>query len=185
MSEQTPLPGLDVPAKPIEDQSHAAARAAFELMLADVPFGDSYSAIIAEGWPWRDAAYIAWKSMPKAIRQPATEEAFCELIGINRSTMQKRRRKNPMIDVRAAKGVVTAVLNESIDDVVGALVDSATDPSYKHHPDRKMFLEMTGAYTPKQDVTLTPGKQEKEADTMSDDELARQAALDNGAGGAA
>lgn len=180
MTVQNALPGIDVDAIQPIDPSHEAARQLFEQVLADVDslFKDDYLGLMREGWYWRDAAYIAWKSVPRALREPQNEDAFCEMVGISRRGMVGRRRKNPAIDLRIAKGVVANSLLENMDEVTEALIESAANPSYKHHPDRKLFLEMSGAYTPKQDLNLTA--QAKRPEELSEDDLRRQAMLGEG-----
>lgn len=175
--QQNGLPGIDVDAMQPIDPSHEQAKALFEQVLADVDslFKEDYLALLGEGWYWRDAAYIAWKSVPRRLREPANEDEFCEMVGISRRGMTGRRRKNQAIDLRIAKGVVANSLLDNMDGVLDALVESASDSNYKSHPDRKLFLEMSGAYTPKQDLNLTA--QAKQPEEMSEDDLRRQAML--------
>jgi len=176
---QTALPGVDVPARSLIDQSHASERQLFELMLADLAFGPDYLAIMEEGWYWRDAAYIAWKAMPRELRQPKTEEEFCQAVGISRRAMADRRNRNAAIDIRAAKSSVRRVV-ENVDEIVGALIESATNSNYKHHPDRKLALEMAGVYQPKQGLVLERGGTDGDMSDLDEDELRRRASLKAG-----
>lgn len=174
---QKPLPALagmvDVGQAP--DQAHVAERRLYETMLSDLPFGDEYLALLGEGWFWRDAAYIAWKSMPSEYRQPKNYGEFCDLIGISRNAMLMRRQKNKAIEIRAAK-LTAGRLFEHMDDVVEALVESASNPNYKNHPDRKLYLEMTGAYTPKSSLELGMLQTEDAPlDDLNEDDLRRLA----------
>lgn len=177
MGQQTPLPGMDVDIQLI-DQGHEAERALFEHMLADVEWGEDYLALMDEGWYWRDAAYIAWKSLPKSLRIPQTYGEFCDLIGISVRGMTDRRNRNKAIDLRAAKGVVARGLYDHIDEVMEALVESASNSNYKAHPDRKLFLEMAGVYVPKQAVDLTARADTGDMEEHSEEDLARLARLD-------
>lgn len=181
--QQNSLPGMDVPAQDVVDETHAAERAVFEQLLAGVEWGADYLALLDEGWYWRDAAYIAWKSLPKKIRQPQTYSDFCEQVGISVRGMTDRRNRNKAIDARAAKGVVAFGLFDRIDDVMEALVESASDPNYKAHPDRKLFLEMAGVYVPKQAVDVKAVQDGDDLSEHSEEELARLARLDELKGG--
>ena len=179
-SPQQALPGMDVPAQQFIDETHAEERAIFEHLLTDTEWGADYLAILEEGWYWRDAAYIAWKSLPKKLRQPKTYAEFCDLINISVRGMSNRRNRNKAIEVRAAKGVVARGLYEHIDDVIDALVVSASRNNYKAHADRKLFLEMAGAYTPKQAIDLSAKAATADLEDQSEEELARMAQLGEG-----
>lgn len=178
MSEQKALPGMTVESVEVVDQEHAAERRLFEEMLSDLPFGDLYLALLDEGWYWRDAAYIAWKGMPKEVRQPATLTELANVLGCGRRTIASRRNRNPAIDVRAAKASASFVF-ERIGEVIEALMTSASDPNYKNHPDRKLALEMAGVYVPKQGLVLEDGRMvDEDLSDLSEDELRRMAHLD-------
>lgn len=167
----------DVDARLVDDQSHAAERRLFEQILGDLPLGDLYVTLLEEGWYWRDAAYIAWKGLPKEIRAPATLTELADMLGVSRRTINLRRQKNPAIDIRAAKMVVGERLFGRIDEVMEALLESATDSNYKAHPDRKLALEMAGVYVPKQGLVIEPGGQaDDDLADASDEELRRLAA---------
>lgn len=172
MTTQTVLPGFEVDDKEMIDQSHAEEQKLFEAMMKDVPWSGDYAALLKEGWYWRDACYIAWKAMPKAIRRPATMMELADLIGITPRGLGERINKNPAIKLRTAKAVA-GVVYEYVDEVMQALVTSASDPSYKNHPDRKMFLEMAGIYQQKQSVLLGESAQEDDLSKLSKAELAR------------
>jgi hypothetical protein len=48
-----------------------------------------------------------------------------------------------------------APLFEPRADVLRALAESAANSDYKHHADRKLFVEMTGDYTPRVKVSTS------------------------------
>lgn len=156
------------------DQSHAEEQRLFEAMMGDYTWSSDYVALLKEGWYWRDACYIAWKAMPKSVRKPDTAQELADIIGITPRGLSERINKNPAIKLRAAKAVA-AVVYEHVDTVMQALVDSASDPSYKNHPDRKMFLEMAGIYTQKQSINLGGAAQDDDMSKLTKDELARLA----------
>lgn len=179
MDKPVTLPGFPaVEATPI-DQSHQQERRLFEQMMGDMPWVANYQALLDEGWYWRDAAYIAWFGLPKGARMPATKGELADMLGIGHRALNNRIQRNPAIQIRAAKYVAGRVFDH-IDDVMEALVASASNESYKHHPDRKMYLEMAGVYTPRQSLALEEGAKADDMSALSDDELARQARLTAG-----
>lgn len=177
--QQSSIPGLPALEATVIDQSHRQERLLFEQMLGDMPWASNYLALLDEGWYWRDAAYIAWFALPKGARRPATKGELAEMLGIGQRGLNNRLQRNPAIQIRAAKFVASRVF-EHIDEVMDALVESASDPGYKHHPDRKMYLEMAGVYTPKQSLALEEAAKTDDMSALSDEELARQARITAG-----
>lgn len=153
MDEQLSLIHLDGLEANNLDQSHAAERHLFEGdPLLNTQFGGVYLQLRREGWYWRDAAYIAWKSLPKKVRRPKTQAALADMLGMEESSLRRRRAQNPLIDQRANKAILTNNLLSEMDGVVEALMESAKNANYKNHPDRKLALEMAGLYIPKQAI---------------------------------
>jgi hypothetical protein len=104
---------------------------------------------------WRKAAYEAWSSLPASLRKPKTLTEFADQIGLrNTATIRHWRRNDPALETRF-KERLTARLLEYAPDVMMALTAVASDPDPKAHQDRKLFLEMTGLYKPKQTTELT------------------------------
>ncbi len=102
------------------------------------------------GWPWRVAAYIAWASSPRIGRQPGTlAELATQVLGLTSGRQVHHwRETNPAIDEVVAT-LQAAPLMEHRADVFRALALSASDSDHRSNPDRKLFLELTGDYTPK------------------------------------
>lgn len=104
---------------------------------------------------WRKAAYEAWSSLPASLRQPKTLTELADQLGLrNTATIRHWRRKDPALETRF-KERLTARLLEYAPDVMMALVAVAADADPKAHQDRKLFLEMTGLYKPKQTIEAT------------------------------
>jgi len=105
--------------------------------------------LLDAGWPWRVAAFIAWAASPKQGRWPKTQEELAQtVLGLTSDRqIAKWRKNNPSIDDLIAKLQVAPMLEHRA-DVIRALIASASDPDYKGHGDRKLFLEITGDYTP-------------------------------------
>lgn len=178
-SPQQPLPGIPAAPQDVYDPSHAAELALFEQMLGDLPWADTYSALLEEGWEWRKAAYIAWASLPATTRQPQNLADFAAIIGLRGSkTIRAWRMKNKAIDLQVQKLSLTNLL-DSAPAVVEALVESASSPNYKSAPDRKLFFEMTGMYVPRSKIGI--GVDDTAADddmsNLSRDDLARLAGI--------
>lgn len=116
---------------------------------------DDYLALRNEGWDWRKAAYIAWASSAVILRWPKTQgELATRVLGLRSDrTIQKWRSDDPSIDERVAKLQVEPLLRHRR-DVIEALITSAMSPDPKSHPDRKMFLELTGDYKSKSTVQM-------------------------------
>lgn len=135
--------------------NQVAEEAALALMqqitgeAAPPEWADRYLMLRSQGWSFRKAAYIAWKSTPKELRIPKTQMQFAtEILGLTSDrVITTWREKNPMID-EAVNALMTADLYSHRANVFAALKKSASNPDYKHHPDRKLFLEMTGDYVP-------------------------------------
>ena len=179
MTPQTALPGLDVPAKEAVDHSHIEERRLFEAMLtgSQYPWSGDYLALLDEGWYWRDAVYIAWKGTPRQYRTPGNQEELAELMGFTGRTLKSRLAKNPAIKLRAAKHVTTQAMDR-VDEVMDALIESAASANYKSHPDRKLFLEMTGMYIPKQGIEVGAlAHHPDDMSNLSDADLARLAGV--------
>lgn len=179
MSEQTSLPGFDVEPVTTPDETHALAKAIFEENLAaDDGWGDIYLSLLEEGWEWRKAAYIAWASLPALQRHPPTLKEFASLIGLRgTSAILNWRNKNKAIDLTVAK-LSQQLVMEAAPDIVQALLDSASNPNYKHAPDRRVALEMAGLYTPRSKIALgQDGASDTDETELSTEELRRLAAM--------
>lgn len=123
------------------------------------------------GWPWRVATYIAWASSPKGRRWPETiEKLATEVLGLSGPrVIYQWRGRFPTIDAVVAV-MQAAPLFEHRRDVINALVEQAGKADYKSFNDRKLFLEMTGDYTPQSKLKLLRAAAESEGE-MSDEEL--------------
>lgn len=184
INQPLPIPGLNVAAMPLQDHSHAQERAAFEEILSKerIAWGVNFIALLDEGWYWRDAAYIVWASLPRALRVPATKGELAALLGITPQALSQRTTKNPAIQKRALTFTLR-MLHDDIGSVVEALVISASDPSYKHAPDRKLALEIAGLYTPRQQIDLANTTATKDDHQFDEADLERLAGLEGGKDG--
>jgi hypothetical protein len=149
------------------------AQAALHLSGEETPaWFDQYQALMTAGWPWRVACYIAWAGSPRIGRWPKTQEDLAtQVLGLTSARrIATWRQRNPAIDEMIAI-VQAAPLMEHRADVLRALAISAADPDYRHHQDRKLFLEIDGTYTPK--VELKKSGEVEDLSQLSEEELAR------------
>jgi hypothetical protein len=173
----------EVTAFPASDKTpgQAESRNAYQAFVEEnihPQWWDEYLALRSEGWDWRKAAYIAWASSVVMLRWPKTQaELASKVLGLRSDrTIQKWRADDPSIDERVAKLQVEPLLRHRR-DVIEALVTSAMSPDPKSHPDRKMFLEMTGDYKAKSTVQLQSWQDEIVA-LLKDGALTAQDVID-------
>jgi len=121
---------------------------AFRDQAKDKPYFETFLDLLDGNWPPRIAAFIAWASSPKLDRQPKTQEELAHVLGLTSDRQfSKWRRQYPSIDALIAKLQIEPLLKHRA-DVFQALAESASNPDYKHNPDRKLFTEITGDYVP-------------------------------------
>lgn len=159
MNEMSALPGMEADLSLLDQAQIESIRARriFEVSEEAGPWMDDYWALRAEGWPWRQAVYMIWAGLPRAMRQPKTQgQLAIQVLGLT-SDRQIRvwKDKNPAIEVRIRKLTVGA-LAKARADVMAALVAMAMRQNPRCHADRKMYLEMMGDYVPKQKLTIGP-----------------------------
>ena len=150
------LPGMEGLMDEEEQSSQARSeesRALFEARFGVAPWMDDYWELLAEGWPWRQAVYMVWASLPRNRRAPAPGtqgEMATQLLGLTSDRVIRTwRERNPALDVRV--GTLTrAMLLKARSDIISALIESASSPNPRSHADRKMALEMTGDYVQRQ-----------------------------------
>lgn len=169
----------DAEAKGISPEEAMLISRAAQAALEDGSGGDQaahwmrdYMDLRDGGWPWRVACYIAWSASPRADRWPKTQQQLAaEVLGLRSDRVIRQwREKNPAIDAAIAM-CQSRTLFEHRAEVLKALVESASNADHKNHPDRKLFLEMIGDYTPRVDNTVTLAKPQ-ELSKLSDAELA-------------
>jgi hypothetical protein len=117
---------------------------------------DEYQALRAEGWDWRKAAFIAWAASPTINRWPDNQkELATRVLGLKADrTIRKWRENDPRIDERIGRLQIEPMWQHRR-DVLDTLITVAKLADPKAHPDRRMFLEMTGDYKPKGQIALT------------------------------
>jgi hypothetical protein len=105
-------------------------------------------------WDWRRALFIAWCCTPKEERDPKTLGGLARRLGVATSTMREWRYKDPEIERRISE-LPRLLLMEHVASVYQALATLASTADPKTFQDRRLFLELTGQYSPKAGVVLS------------------------------
>lgn len=112
---------------------------------------ERFEMLLDGGWPWRQAVYIAWASMPKEGRMPETQEelAKCFLNLNSDRAISTWRKNNKAINTMVAILQSAELWNWRADAYKG-LIAGATKAGddYKYFNHLKLFLEMSGDYIP-------------------------------------
>lgn len=137
------------------------ARETFEMLLESPeredaqPLVAEYERLIAQGWGWRKALYIAWAKLPIQARWPRSQQDLAEVMGLRSDrTIRHWRERNPGIDLLVSQAVVGRV-SERTADILSKSFQVAMGEGYKGFNDRRMLLEIDGVYKPKQDLEVT------------------------------
>lgn len=173
MSEQPALPGIPMADATLIDQTHTAERLLFEEALRDVPFGDLYADMVAQGWYWRKAAVVAWLSTPKSKRMPDTQRELANMLGCNEGIITQIKQR-PEVQAQMMRLTMAGLLSHkaSVDE---ALVQSASSNDYKSNQDRKTYYQLIGALREQHDLNVRAD--DSAMSDMSTDELMALAAL--------
>lgn len=140
---------------PGQAQSRTAYQRFKRDYLDNAPWADAYLALRSDGWNWRQAAYIAWASIPSNRRLPKTQKELAHILGINNTrTIRKWRERYPEID-QLIEDATMAILGDALGDVISAWVDVAKQPDPSAHRDRITYLEHMKIYQPKAGLELT------------------------------
>ena len=152
-----PLPGMAGTLNVLEEAQikSAEARRLFEAAGRAEAWMDDYWALIEEGWSWRQAVFMLWASQPQP-RKPATQmELATQVLGLQSDrVIREWKAQDARMEARIARLTASALMKARA-DVFAALVTAATDPSYKGNRDRKLLLELTGDYVPRQALDLS------------------------------
>lgn len=157
-----------------------ASKVALELSAqSEAPeWFEQYAELLNAGWPWRVACYIAWAASPRAGRWPKTQESLArEVLGLTSDRqIGTWRKRNPAIDDLIAM-LQALPLMEKRADVFQALAESASQSDHRSNPDRKLFLELTGDYTPRTQVDVRRAGDLEDLSQMSEEELKKLAGI--------
>jgi len=134
-----------------------------------------FEALLNGGWPWRQAAYIAWASMPTPRSPKTQDELAIQFLGLTSDrAISTWRKKNPAIDQMVAV-LQSAPLWEHRADAFNNLVAGMkrADADYKFFNHLKLYFEMTGDYVPlTQLAAVLKRKGDGDLSSMSEEDLA-------------
>lgn len=170
MPEQAPL--LPEVAEPIErqDRDWSVEQRQFEHVLADLPFGDVYAAMVKQGFRWREAAFVAWSILPKESRQPKTKQELAVLLGTSGATISGMEKDRRLIVMRLKLAQLAYV--DHLPDIINASIEVASKASYKGTSERNNIInKVLGMGTENINVQVGQGEAAN-FDGMSDEELA-------------
>ena len=138
------------------------ARRAFEAETGERPaWYEEYEKLRAGGWPFRVAMYIAWAAVPKKHRFPRSLDEMASLMGLNSPrAIYVWRQRNQAIDEQVTMAQ-NAIFFPARADVIDALIESASVPDYRHAPDRRTYLQVTGDLADEVNVKVQPGENER------------------------
>lgn len=160
----------NVPTEPDEEtifpagptvQGQAQSRRAYQQLLAMLdafPWWQDYQELIARGWDWRKAVYIAWAVTPANDRMPKTQEELAtSVLGLTSDrVIAKWLKQYPEIEQEIVRMQAAPLLRHRR-AIYDALVAVATMEDPKAHPDRKLALELMGDYKPGNRVQVEGG----------------------------
>jgi hypothetical protein len=148
----------------------------FEQEQKDADWVGTYRMLRDAGWHWRMACYIAWQSSPRKLRWPKNQDELAtQVLGLTSDrVITTWRQKNPAIDELVSLMQSIPLMADRA-DVFRALATSAADADHRSNPDRKLFFEMTGDYTPRTKVDIR--KDVGDLSQYSEEELERIAKL--------
>ena len=144
---------------PVQTPGQRESRESYALLLKRKTkplWWEDYLELRARGLDWRKAAYVAWASSPTRARWPKTLEQLATDVLRLRSdrTIRKWKENNPDLEDMITLVQIAPMLRHRR-DVIDALVAVAVRKDPEAHRDRKLFLEMTGDYKPRQVREMT------------------------------
>jgi len=144
---------------PVQTPGQRESRESYALLLKRKTkplWWEDYLELRARGLDWRKAAYVAWASAPTRARWPKTlEQLATDVLGLRSDrTIRKWKENNPELEDMITLVQIAPMLRHRR-DVIDALVAVAVRKDPEAHRDRKLFLEMTGDYKPRQVREMT------------------------------
>lgn len=112
---------------------------------------ERFELLMDKGWPWRQAVYIAWASMPQDGRTPKTQhELATQYLNLTSDrAISTWRKKNAAINTEVAMLQSSELWDfraDSFKNLIEGMKKSGDDYKYFNH--LKLFLEMSGDYVP-------------------------------------
>lgn len=154
------------------------ARQAVEMLYGqtDAPaWLNDYFMLREKGWPFRQAAYIAWASTPSDSRSPKTQQELAKMLGLTSDrAISTWRRKNPAILETIAlmqSAPLWSHRADAFNNLVKGMQNAGEDYKFFNH--LKLYMEMTGDYVPTSKFMADLKKKlSTDPSDLSDDEIA-------------
>lgn len=152
--------GLDLPEVELDGVSPEEARrrsgAAFSVLTAkqgskDAPaWLPTWTMLMDKGWPWRQAAYIAWASTPSDGRKPKTQQELAPLLGLASDRAISTWRKKNRAILETISLLQSAPLWDSRSDAFAELIAGMkrAGKDYKFYHHLELYLKLTGDFVP-------------------------------------
>lgn len=152
--------GLDLPEVELEGVSPEEARRRSENALSilaakrgskDAPaWLSTWEMLMDKGWPWRQAAYIAWASTPSDGRKPKTQQELALMLGLESDRAISTWRKKNRAILETISLLQSALLWDSRSDAFAELIagmkKAGKDYKFFHH--LELYLKLTGDFVP-------------------------------------
>jgi hypothetical protein len=134
---------------------------------------ERFEMLINGGWPWRQAVYIAWASMPKEGRKPETQDELArQVLGLTSDrAISTWRNKNAAIETMI-RVMQSAELWEYRADWFNNLVKGMmrAGDDYKFFNHLKLFGEVMGDYVPLTQLAAVLKRKADGSPTEADEE---------------
>jgi hypothetical protein len=138
---------------------------------------ERFEMLVNGGWPWRQACYIAWASLPKDGREPDTQEELATryLNLTSDRAISSWRKKNPAIETMIGIMQSSEVWEHRADsfrNLIEGMKRAGADYKFFNH--LKLYLEMTGDYVPLNQISAVlkrkadGGAHEMDEETLDD-----------------
>lgn len=172
---------LELPDVEIDGSNKEQARLRMEVARQalesreDVPWLSDHFMLRDKGWPFRQAAYIAWASTPSDQREPKTQQELAALLGLSSDrAISTWRKKNPAILETIAlmqSAALWSHRSDAFSNLIKGMKQAGADYKFFNH--LKLYLEMTGDYVPTSKFMADLKKKlSTDPSDLSDDEIA-------------
>lgn len=169
--------GMSVEQARLRSESSRAAFLQLKGQAEQPEWFERFESLLDGGWPWRQACYIAWASMPMDGRLPKTQEELARIhLGLNSDrAISTWRKKNPAIDTMIAilqSAELWQHRADSFQNLIKGMKQAGSDYKFFNH--LKLYMEMTGDYVPLNQIAAVlkrkadGGAHELDEETLND-----------------
>ncbi len=127
---------------------------------------------MAKNWSPNKRKLIQWLATPEMDRDPINQRRLAEKLGVHEVTLSEWKHDPELI--AEVNALVETHLADDYSEAVASLKREMRKGSYNH---LKLYFEMIGKYVPKVAPTTPDGERPYTAQDLTDDQLARIAAV--------